>query len=103
MARLAALILIFLCASAAWAALSGTIAWRTQQSDAAQRTELGSLWGPAQNQMAPSFGYARSRATIVTAPDASRIRVDLSLEQRRKGLLWYNTYSVDFAGTYTLA
>jgi len=36
---------------------------------------------------------------VVTIPlDASRINVALALERRRKGLLWYSTYVVDFAG-----
>ena len=34
--------------------------------------------------------------------DASAVRVDLALDQRRKGLLWYATYGVTFAGTYRL-
>jgi hypothetical protein len=32
--------------------------------------------------------------------DASRVTVNLLLDQRRKGLLWYNTYRVEFAGSY---
>ena len=33
---------------------------------------------------------------------ASDIKVGLDLEHRQKGLLWYATYKVDFAGDYTL-
>jgi hypothetical protein len=33
-------------------------------------------------------------------PDASRIAVRLDLEQRKKGLLWFPTYAVDFAADY---
>ena len=33
---------------------------------------------------------------------SSRIEVALALDQRRKGLLWYATYAVAFAGTYRL-
>ena len=33
--------------------------------------------------------------------DASRVRVDLKLDQRRKGLLWYDTYGVAFVGHAT--
>jgi hypothetical protein len=35
------------------------------------------------------------------SPDASRIAVRLDLEQRKKGLLWFPTYSVDFAADYS--
>jgi len=33
--------------------------------------------------------------------ESSRIDVDLKLDHRQKGLLWYSTYTVDFAATYT--
>jgi hypothetical protein len=33
---------------------------------------------------------------------SSRIDVALALDLRRKGLLWYNTYGVDFSGTYRI-
>lgn len=98
--RLAALVVILVGASAAWFTLTGVIATRTQQSDDTQRAELGSLWGPEQTQTAPLFSV-ESRAGSLDIPiDASRIRVDFDLEQRPKGLLWYNTYRVNFLGVY---
>jgi len=33
---------------------------------------------------------------------SSEIRVDLGLDQRRKGLMWYDTYNVAFEGRYLL-
>ncbi|MHC4917089.1 MAG: inner membrane CreD family protein, partial [Planctomycetota bacterium] len=36
----------------------------------------------------------------VVRPIANRIKVDLALEHRRKGLVWYPTYSSDFEGAY---
>jgi hypothetical protein len=33
--------------------------------------------------------------------NASRIQVDFHLDPRQKGLLWYSTYQVQFAGDYT--
>jgi hypothetical protein len=33
--------------------------------------------------------------------DSSQIEVDLDLEHRQKGLLWYSTYNVGFSGRYT--
>jgi hypothetical protein len=32
--------------------------------------------------------------------ESSRIRVNIHLDPRQKGLLWYSTYAVDFAGDY---
>jgi hypothetical protein len=34
-------------------------------------------------------------------PSSSAVRADLRLDQRRKGLMWYSLYGVDFAGTWT--
>jgi hypothetical protein len=98
--RILALAVIWVGASLAWIALGGTLLFRTQQSDVAQRAQLGSLWGPEQSQSAPTFTYSSLAESRTVAPDASAIAVDLRLDQRRKGLLWYNTYHVDFAGTY---
>src|SRR5262245_48341395 len=33
-------------------------------------------------------------------PESSNIDVNLDLEHRQKGLLWYSTYKVKFAGAY---
>jgi hypothetical protein len=96
--RILALAVIWVGASIAWGILGGTLLLRTHQSDTAQRAQLGSIWGPEQSQIAPTFTY--SDQTV--APDASTVAVDLLLDQRRKGLLWYNTYRVAFAGSYRL-
>ncbi len=98
--RIVALGVILIGAAVAWEILGGTLFIRTQQSDAVGRAQLGSLWGPEQKQNAPQFSY-QTRAGRCTIPaEASHIKVDLALDQRRKGLLWYNTYRVDFSGVY---
>ena len=38
---------------------------------------------------------------VPVALESTRATVDLDLEHRRKGLLWYATYAVAFKGTYT--
>ena len=38
---------------------------------------------------------------VPAALESTRATVDLDLEHRRKGLLWYATYTVAFKGTYT--
>ncbi len=124
--RILALVGVFLLASVAWIALGGVMTGRTS----AQRSELvgdvAELWGETLTQRAPSFTFehaqVREREETVTAPDgkvsvrrirtdelvtrpitpdASRITVDLRLDQRRKGLVWFPLYDVDFAGTWT--
>ncbi len=88
-----------------WFVLGSTLAMRTADSDVSQRAALAGLWGTKQEQRMPTFtatvpNGARSWQTITPAVSSSRIDVDLALDLRRKGLLWYNTYDVAFTGAY---
>jgi hypothetical protein len=100
--RVVGILVIFLGATAAWAILSGVLVVRTQEADAQQQAQLGSLWGPEQIQNAPQFSTADRNGSQAIAIDASQIAVGLDLDQRRKGLLWHNTYRVDFSGAYRI-
>jgi hypothetical protein len=116
---------IYMCTAFAWSLLGGTVVSRTGERDQSLAAEVSQLWGGRHEQVAPSLLLRRPRLvteevrqkddrgqvvsrsvtrTIVDeislAPASSRIRVDLSLDQRRKGLLWYDTYGVSFAGRY---
>ena len=118
--RIAAIILILLCTSIAWAILGSTIFMRTYSSDSSLKSRVASSWGAPQAQGPPSAGYAQIDEDIVTtaengtsvtrhakvptwipfAIEKSRINADLHIDYRRKGLLWYSTYKVNFAGMY---
>lgn len=120
--QIVAIVLIYLCTSLAWMILGGTILKRTDCSDCAMGEMVGQLWGTAQSQVAPGFFYETEQMTRVTREqdgktiteivptkvrhdllmDASKVAVDLSLEHRQKGLLWYPTYKVDFDGNYVI-
>ena len=118
--RIAAIGFIFLSISVGWLILGQTIHLRTMRQDAKLKDAVGQLWGTAQTQQTPKI-YRLDRVTRIetssegesiarTADEkrflglaSSRIEVDLSLEHRRKGLLWYSTYHVTFAATYTLS
>jgi len=101
-ARLMALFLILVGASAAWAELGNVLATRTQQADSDQQTALGALWGPEQAQFVPRFSIAQKGRWQDVSLDASTIATDIQLEQRRKGLLWHNTYLVTFSADYRI-
>ena len=106
--------LAHLCGSAAWLILGGTLFARTEQSDSSQKERLTSQWGSAQTQVAPQVTarvavdtYNKDKQRVergyeeVGVPlKSSRIAVGLNLEQRRKGLLWYNLYDVRFVSHY---
>ena len=129
--RIAAVAFIFLCCCFAWVVLGGTVTERTRTQDMDMHREVGRLWGGEQIQFTPTLARVetvRQRVTRPkqTGPDGvepaagetetvtltreethasplarSRIATDLSLEHRRKGLLWYPTYGVDFGADYT--
>jgi len=118
--RIIAIAFIFVCASVAWAILGGTIFSRTYSQDAVAANRVASTWGEQQNQSPPiaSFKQILSRneestengkkivktvkeELVTKLPlESSAVDVDLNLEHRQKGLLWYSTYKVGFAGNY---
>jgi inner membrane protein involved in colicin E2 resistance len=99
--RIAALIFIFVCTSIAWFVLGGTMSFRTQEQDSTLSNDVSNLWGKVQRQEAPSLICVDTEGsrTPVTF-DRSNIDVNLDLEHRKKGLLWYSTYKVAFGGDY---
>lgn len=118
--RIIAIVFIFVCTSVAWAILGATLFARTYDSGSISTNQVESLWGTAQNQLPPTASFktttSRQQAGVengvqviktVTEDqmtplplESSKIDVDLNLEHRQKGLLWYSTYKVNFAGVY---
>jgi inner membrane protein involved in colicin E2 resistance len=123
--RLLAIGFIYLCTAVAWSTLGASVVSRTGEFDSRLSKEVAQLWGGRHNQIAPLTTIARPRQVTETvrgtdnlgrvldrevtrtvedrvpvAPRASRVTVDLKLQHRQKGLLWYDTYAVDFSGHY---
>lgn len=118
--RIAAITFIFLCATFAWAILGATIFQRTYDSGNASDNSVASTWGAPQKQSPPSASFeeivakkevtTQNGAKVETVTqekvstqmplESSHLNVDLNLEHRQKGLLWYSTYKVGFDGTY---
>ena len=118
--RVIAIVFIFICTSAAWGILGTTIFQRTYDSGAVSSGKVASTWGAPQNQGPPlailltpvqkeqyfvENGKTIKKNWIEEVPtdlplESSKINVDLDLEHRQKGLLWYSTYKVRFAGVY---
>jgi len=102
---LVGIFLVVAAATVGWFILGATLVVRTEQSDTLQRNALAGQFGWSEVvQSAPRFigvaGTGKSAKPFEVAPSATRVDVDLALDLRRKGLLWYNTYAVSFAGTY---
>lgn len=104
--RIAAITFIFICTSIGWAILSITVLARTETQDSKLRDSVSKLWGSRHFQTAPglSSNHPVTSKTVDRLPlEASDINVSLSLEHRKKGLLWYSTYKVNFSGKYSIA
>lgn len=106
--RIAAIVFIYLMTVFAWIVLGATVEFRTYNMDTKLKGEVGQLWGTTQQQRAPNVYYKVRESTAVTTThkislDASDVKAGFELGYRRKGLLWYSTYRVDFVGRYKIA
>lgn len=118
--RIIAIVFIFVCTTVAWAILGGTIFSRTYSLDAIAENRVASTWGVPQDQAPPTASFTRivpkaeertedgkkivetvqEEITTSLPLESSSVDVALDLEHRQKGLLWYSTYKVAFAGAY---
>ncbi len=121
--RLCAIGFIFVCVSVAWMILAGATSTRTHSADSSLKSRVSQLWGAPQAQLPPlvateekvrrkveSIENGTKIEKIVDdlivrpiALDSSDIKVDLKLDHRQKGLLWYSTYGVTFGATYVFS
>src|SRR5712692_2224879 len=101
--------------------LGSTIMLRTHGSDDQLKGQVASTWGSAQEQVPPTANFIWNETVAITTKedgktiirnhqvdrtralqlDSTRVKVDLNLNHRQKGLLWYSTYAVDFVGDYS--
>jgi Inner membrane protein CreD len=105
--------------------LGSSLVARSGEFDGRLGREVQLLWGGAHRQIAPDAWILRpgvdtqveetkdqegrvirkqvSKAVLRPVPvilESTRATVDLDLQHRRKGLLWYATYTVTFKGTF---
>jgi hypothetical protein len=118
--RLIAVGFIWFATSVAWLFLGSTIQYRTTHSDSALRTKVESTWGGEQWQSPPAVSYTveeqreeveitdgkktvrtkKVKAQRIIEPELSRLQVNVELNPRQKGLLWYSTFGYAFRGVY---
>ncbi|MEW6081872.1 MAG: inner membrane CreD family protein [Bacillota bacterium] len=124
--RILAIIAIYLATCVAWMALAVLTEHRTHSTQEELRTQVADLYGEEHHTMAPEVYYEAARtivddsanspgdmargwnekvvhsSRVTVVPESSDILVNLELDQRRKGLLWYSTYRVGFHGDYLI-
>jgi Inner membrane protein CreD len=126
--RIAPIFVIYLCAAVTWIGLGTSVDNRTREYDRKLRGAIGELWGTKQRQEAPAAvaraiskelqrklekqqKQQKKKAPLECNADgpalpvplkSTAITLDLSLDHRQKGLLWYSTYRVKFDGRYEI-
>jgi hypothetical protein len=123
--RVIAIAAIYILATVAWATLGTSILARTGEFDSRLSEQVAQLWGGRHRQVAPTVWVERPREVTEQVQTAvvdgkavfkdvkktvidcdavrlrqSRIKGDLRLTHRQKGLLWYDTYDVGLEGRY---
>ena len=96
---------IIVCTAVGWFILGASVLVRSGVSVDRCSPEVTGGWGPVMTQPHPvmyynSPGSATGRHLI--QPSQSDVAVALRYEPKKKGLLWYRTYLVDFRGDYSL-
>ena len=121
--RLLAIGFVFACTAVAWFILAGVTTNRTHFADHNLRQQVEHVWGTPQVQQPPVITWTeRVNRNVESIEDgkkiiktveshiqyplvlqSSDISATLNLDHRQKGLLWYATYGIDFAGVYSVA
>lgn len=103
--RLIAIGGIIVCTAVGWFILGSSILVRSGVSLTRCGPEVAGGWGPAMAQPHPSIYYnspGSENGRHMIQPTQSDVSVSLRYEPKRKGLLWYRTFLVDFQGDYSL-
>ncbi|MDP6629383.1 MAG: inner membrane CreD family protein [Kiritimatiellia bacterium] len=95
---------IFAIACGAWWILGTATAVRSASRFGKLGPQVENLWGDPLVQKAPSVSVETVRsAQRWMMPQKNDITVRLETDYRKKGLIWYPTYTCAFDGTYTIA
>ena len=124
--RIAAILVILVATSVAWTFLGLSMNFRTMQASGSLHEEVAELWGRPMEQAPPQVELVWTEKETVTKeiydvnlernvlqksivdverrhliPAASSdIRADFKLDPRRRGLLWFSLFDVDFEADY---
>ena len=102
--RVIAIVAIYLLACMGWFILGSVTKNRSSELSYRLHRAVHSLWGGPITQHPPSFrvripGTNDERRLM---PKSNEVDVAFDLEHRRKGLIWYATYTLDFSARYVV-
>ena len=100
--RILAILLIFLLGVFGWFVLGQASAVRSHTTSYTLSKSINLLWGAPIVQEAPKLTVKVPGTDQIRkiSPTKNHIQANIILDQRKKGLLWYPTYTVDFIGKY---
>ncbi|MBT5231713.1 MAG: hypothetical protein HOM11_15720 [Methylococcales bacterium] len=93
---------IYFLALIGWNILGDVTQYRSSDRLYGLHSDVESLWGKPITQSAPrlSTNTLDTQTAQYLSPSKNNINVDLILEYRKKGLIWFPTYKVRFNGEY---
>jgi hypothetical protein len=99
-----AIVSIFLISCIGWFILGSVTAFRSNDSFSHLGLQVQALWGTPLIQKAPAFSVQipGSRQVRWIMPSRNEITVEIQPDYRKKGLIWYPTYTCSFEGKYTV-
>ena len=110
--RIIAVVVVYLVAWAGWIILGMTTHVRSTDSASRLGSRVEHLWGGPLVQNAPSLAIVEPEIAAIIEPvvkdtrwlmpSRNEIQVELQTDYRKKGLIWYPTYTCSFDGTYTV-
>ncbi|HRH95114.1 MAG TPA: inner membrane CreD family protein [Prosthecobacter sp.] len=102
LSHLIVIAVIFVCTSIAWWLLGAVITQRTSHVSYQTGDSVSGRWGPPLLQKHPSARYTSSSGSRVSLqPAKSDVKVQLSYQPVKMGLLWHRTYGATFEGHFT--
>jgi hypothetical protein len=96
---------IIVCTAVGWFILGASVLVRSGVSVSRCAPEVTGGWGPIMTQPHPVMYYnapGSANGRHLIQPSQSEVEVALRYEPKKKGLLWYRTYLVDFHGDYSV-
>ena len=100
-----AIVTIFLVSCIGWIILGTVTSFRSNDFFSRLGPQVEALWGTPLIQKAPAFSVQipGSRQVRWVMPSRNEIAVEIQPDYRKKGLIWYPTYTCNFEGNYTVA
>ena len=102
--KIIATISIFFISCLGWFILGSVTAFRSNDSFSRLGLQVEALWGIPLVQKAPAFSVQipGSKQVRWIMPSRNEIAVEIQPDYRKKGLIWYPTYTCSFEGKYTV-